>query len=259
MSAPPEADRALTFDRAAALYDAERSGYPKSLFADLMAIGRLRPGDRVLEVGCGSGQATEGFLAGGLEVDGVDPGASLIELARKKFAGSAAVRFEAATFEEWALAGRKFHLVAAVQSWHWVAPETGFAKAADALLPRGRLAIFGHIPDWSAELIELLRPAYARFAPDLWVAPGEAWYLPQGPIPDLIEASGYFERPETRSYVWRRTYSACSFAGCLGTRSEILRLPQERRDALLQAIENALPDRVETDWITGLHVSSLKS
>ena len=259
MSAPREADRGRAFERAAALYDDQRSGYPKSLFADLMAIGRLRPGDRVLEVGCGSGQATEGFLAEGLEVHGVDPGASLIELARQKFARSAAVRFEEAAFEEWALAGRKFHLVAAAQSWHWVAPATGFAKAADALLPRGKLAIFGHVPDWSADLIGRLQPAYARFAPELWAPPGEAWYLPQGPIPDLIAASGYFERPQTRSYVWRRAYSARSFAGYLGTRSEILRLPAERRDALLRTIETNVPDRVETDWITRLHVSSLKS
>jgi ubiquinone/menaquinone biosynthesis C-methylase UbiE len=177
-----------------------------------MAIGGLRPGDRALEVGCGSGQATEGLLAEGLEVTGVDPGASLLDLARQKFSGSAAVRFEASTFEEWPLEDRKFHLVAAAQSWHWVAPETGFAKAADALLPRGKLAIFGHVPTWSAELIDRLQPIYARLAPELWARPGEAWYLPHGPIPDLITASGYFERPETRSYVWRRGDSARTFA-----------------------------------------------
>jgi SAM-dependent methyltransferase len=259
MSAPSEADRGRAFDRVAALYDAQRSGYPRQLFADLMTIGRLRAGDRALEIGCGSGQATEGFLAEGLEVIGVDPGESLIDLARQKFSGSARVRFEASTFEQWPLEDRKFHLVAAAQSWHWVAPEVGFAKAADALLPHGKLAIFGHMPVWPAELIDRLRPIYARLAPELWARPGEAWYLPQGPIPDLIAASGLFERPENRSYVWRRAYSARSFAGYLGTRSEILRLPAERRDSLLQAVENTVPDLVETDWVTNLYVSSLKS
>ena len=33
----------------------------------------------------------------------------------------------------------------------------------------------------------------------------------------------------------------------------------ERRDGLPQAIENILPDLVETDWITNLYVSSLRS
>jgi hypothetical protein len=189
----------------------------------------------------------------------VDPGASLLELAREKFAGSAAVRFDASTFEEWSLEDRKFHLVATAQSWHWVAREVGFAKAAHALLPHGKLAIFGHIPTWSAELIDRLQPTYARLAPELWAPPAEAWYLPQGPIPDLILASGLFERPENRSYVWRRSYSARSFADYLGTRSDHLRLPAERRDGLLQAIEETLPDLVETDWITNLYVSSLRS
>jgi hypothetical protein len=145
------------------------------------------------------------------------------------------------------------------KSWHWVAPEVGFAKAADALLPHGKLAIFGHTPTWSAELIDRLQPIYARLAPELWGRPGEAWYLPHGPIPDLIAASGLFERPENRSYLWRRSYSARSFAAYLGTRSEILRLPTERRHRLLQAIENALPDPVETDWVTNLYVSPLRS
>jgi SAM-dependent methyltransferase len=259
MSAPSKPDQGRTFDGAAALYDAQRSGYPRNLFADLMAIGRLRVGDRALEIGCGSGQATEGLLAEGLEVIGLDPGASLLDLARQKFAGSARVRFEASTFEQWPLEDRKFHLVAAAQSWHWVAPEAGFAKAADALLPDGKLAIFGHTPMWSAELIGSLQPIYARLAPELWSRPGEVWYLPEGPIPDLIAASGVFERPENRSYVWRRAYSARAFAGYLGTRSEILRLPRERRDALLQAVENGVPELVETDWVTNLYVSSLRS
>jgi ubiquinone/menaquinone biosynthesis C-methylase UbiE len=71
-----------------------------------------------LEIGCGSGQATIGFAAEGLDVTGVDPGAALVDLARNKFVGSSTIRFEVASFEEWPLDDHKFHLVAAAQSWH---------------------------------------------------------------------------------------------------------------------------------------------
>jgi ubiquinone/menaquinone biosynthesis C-methylase UbiE len=155
-------DRGRVFDSVAELYDVQRSGYPKALFADIMTIGRLRPGDRVLEVGCGSGQATSGFLAEGLDVTGIDPGASLVGLARDKFLASKAVRFEVTTFEEWPLEERKFNLVAAAQSWHWLRGDVAFAKAAGALVPSGSLAIFGHTPSWSNELIEMLKPIYMR-------------------------------------------------------------------------------------------------
>src|SRR4029079_16021192 len=46
------------FDEDAERYDRARPGYPAELFADLAALTGLRPGDRVLEVGPGTGQAT---------------------------------------------------------------------------------------------------------------------------------------------------------------------------------------------------------
>jgi SAM-dependent methyltransferase len=250
-------DRGRTFDSAAASYDAHRNGYPTSLFADLVTLSRVRRGDRVLEVGCGSGQATIGLVAEGLDVTGVDPGASLVELARSKFAGLSSARFELSTFEEWQPEGRKFHLVAAAQSWHWVRSDIGFIKAADALMRGGSLAVFGHTPAWSAKLIDRIDPIYAQLAPELPAQPPEAGYLPEGPIPDLIGSSGRFGRPEHRGYAWRRDYTAGSFAAYLGTRSDCLLLPEERRAELLSEIEAALPDTVEADWTTNLYVAPL--
>jgi SAM-dependent methyltransferase len=251
-------DRGRIFDSVATLYDAHRSGYPTALFADIMTIGRLRPGHRVLEVGCGSGPATSGFVAEGLDVTGIDPGASLVGLARQKFKASDAVRFEVAAFEEWPLEARKFHLVAAAQSWHWVRGDVAFARAAGALAPDGSLAIFGHTMTWSNELIEILEPIYLAIAPELWSLPPENWYLPHGPISELIAASGRFEHLEHRSYAWRRDYSPKSFSEYLGTRSDHARLPERRRAELLHAIEATLPDTIAADWVTNLYVASLK-
>jgi hypothetical protein len=47
--------------------------------------------------------------------------------------------------------------------------------------------------------------AYARLAPELWGTPSEVWYLPEGPIADLIVTSGLFASPERKSYNWRRS------------------------------------------------------
>ena len=147
-----------TFNTVAALYDAQRSGYPEKLFDELSEVSRLEPGHRVLEVGCGTGQATAGFAARGLDVVAIDPDAALVDVARRKFIGAANVQFEIASFEEWPLGERSFHLVAAAQSWHWVRPDIGFEKAARALAPGGGLAIFGHTPRWSPEIVAAMAP-----------------------------------------------------------------------------------------------------
>jgi SAM-dependent methyltransferase len=251
-------DRGRVFDSVADVYDAQRSGYPRALFADIVAAAQLRAGDRVLEVGCGSGHATVGFVAEGLDVLGVDPGLALIDLARRKFSGAAAARFVVAAFEEWPLEDRRFQLVAAAQSWHWVRGDIGYAKAAEALRPNGHLAIFGHTPAWSAELIDRLRPVYARLAPELWGPSPEAWYLPAGPIPELIAASGCFTLFQRRDYAWRRTYDARAFSAYLGTRSDHLGLSPARRDILLGSIGAALPEVVHTDWVTNLYVARVR-
>jgi len=63
-----------TFNAVAAEYDAVRPTYPRALFEDLAEVVG-GPGERVLEVGCGSGQATRGLLERHWSVVAVDPGA----------------------------------------------------------------------------------------------------------------------------------------------------------------------------------------
>ncbi len=47
-----------------------------------------------------------------------------------------------AAFEAWDPAGREFDAVISGQSWHWVDPVAGAAKAAQVLRPGGRLAVW---------------------------------------------------------------------------------------------------------------------
>src|SRR5690242_18638862 len=53
----------LVFDEVASLYDRVRPGYPDELFADLADVTGLGAGSAVLEVGCGTGQATRALAA----------------------------------------------------------------------------------------------------------------------------------------------------------------------------------------------------
>lgn len=81
---PPDRERLrATFDEAAELYDRGRPGYPEQLFDDLAELARLRPGSRVLEIGCGTGQATAPLAKRGCEVVAVELGAGMAAVARK--------------------------------------------------------------------------------------------------------------------------------------------------------------------------------
>jgi hypothetical protein len=101
------------FDEVPELYDRVRPPYPDELFADLVAITGVDEGSSVLEVGCGTGQATRSVATLGWSVTAVEPGAGIWALARRRLAGFDQVHVEQSTFEEWDDRGRRFHLLLA--------------------------------------------------------------------------------------------------------------------------------------------------
>jgi SAM-dependent methyltransferase len=226
------------FDAVAAEYHAARPAYPSDLFADLARVVG-GPGERVLEVGCGTGQATRGLVDRGWEVVAVDPGAELIALAKASVAGRAA--FHVGPFETFHPEPASFRLVASAQAWHWIDPAVGFAKAAEALQPGGWLAVFGHVPmPPPAEVAARLEPIYAELAPELWGHLPEAWYLPEGPVRALFDASGLFGPVTHEAYAWVERATARAIVRQLATRSYYNALGATRRDRLLAAVEAAL-------------------
>ncbi len=231
-------DEKHSFDGVAAEYHAMRPAYPDALFADLAAVVG-GAGQRVLEVGCGSGQATRGLLAQGWDVVAVDPGAELIALAKTSVTGDVAWRV--IPFEAFEPAPAHFRLVASAQAWHWIDPTIAFAKAAAALQQGGTLAVFGHVPmPPPAEVLARVEPIYAEFAPELWGHLPEAWYLPGGPVRALFDASGLFGPVTHQAYAWSEQVSGRALVRQLRTRSYYGALGAERCDRLLAEVEAAL-------------------
>lgn len=112
MTGPDRRDLGQVFNEVPKLYDRVRPAYPDELFADLVAITGMDRRSSVLEVGCGTGQATRSLAALGCPVTAVEPGAGMAALARQRLAAFGNVEVENRTFEEWATAG-----AASMSSW----------------------------------------------------------------------------------------------------------------------------------------------
>ena len=96
------------FDEVAAEYDRYRPAYPDELVDQACQVAGISSGDRVLEVGCGTGQLTRSLLARGLHVTAIEPGENLIALARQNLAGA---EFVNARFEDALLPREQFRAV----------------------------------------------------------------------------------------------------------------------------------------------------
>jgi SAM-dependent methyltransferase len=234
-------EQRFTFNKVADLYDQARAGYPQAMYDDLMAIADLSAGDALLEVGCGTGKATEEFARRGLNVVALDPGPEMIAAARRRVAASTGVRFLQTTFEAWPVEAGAFSLVAAAQSWHWIAPDIRFKKAFEALAPGGALAVFGSAPEPVPQpLRTALEKVYAIHAPELAGPPAEHAYLPSGLFPGEFDRSGLFGPLIHQSYPWSRSFSARSYVEYLRTVSRYQLMDEKGREDLLAAIAHAI-------------------
>jgi SAM-dependent methyltransferase len=172
------------FDQVAEAYDRHRPTYPDALLDHACEVAALSAGDRVLEIGCGTGQLTRDLVARGLCVSAVEPGERLIALARKNIGGGDDVRgvplsepgsyrdveFVNARLEDAPLPRERFHAVFSAAAMHWIDPDLGWRKAAEALMPGGTLVLvqyFGVNEPRSADDQQALLSAIAKIAPEL--------------------------------------------------------------------------------------------
>ncbi|MEU0075020.1 methyltransferase domain-containing protein [Streptomyces sp. NPDC006332] len=239
------------FNEVPELYDRVRPGYPDELFADLGAVSGMGEGSSVLEVGCGTGQATRSLAALGCSVTAVEPGVDMAALARHRIASFPNVEVETSTFEEWDDRGRRFDVVVAASSWHWVDPLVGWRRAHDVLAPGGWMALLGHVVvrrPGEAQVYAETADLHERFCPgnpdwghppleDEVRATDEGWGLVDGP-------GELFGPASVRWYPTVQWFDGDGFADHLRSLSLYRRLEPDVREPLLDAIAGRIRTRM---------------
>jgi SAM-dependent methyltransferase len=225
---------AESFGADAERYDRTRPRYPDALVQRIIAAS---PGPDVLDVGCGTGIAARQFQAAGATVLGVDVDARMADFARQR-----GLEVEVATFESWDPAGRSFDAVIAGQTWHWVDPVAGAAKAAQVLRPGGRLALFWNVFQPSVELAEAFSAVYSRVLPELPAfRPGaDAYSAIVTKVADGIREVGAFDAPEQWRFGWERTYTRDEWLDQLPISGFHNQLSPDNADELLAGIGAAV-------------------
>ncbi len=255
-----------TFDRVASLYDEARPGYPGALFDDVVSLSGLPPGGRILEIGCGTGQATVPFARRGYRILCVELGENLAAVARRKLAAYPRVEVRTGAFEDWPAEEGAFDLVISATAFHWIDPKIAYPKTARALGSEGAIALFWneHVQsDKSEGVFEAVQEIYRREAPEI-LDDDEDYGGPPHPdeVPDRtgeIEESGLFGGVIVRKYRWDETYDAESYVRVLNTYSSHRDLDSTARERLFRGIAELIDaefgGRIIKAYLTVLYVA----
>ncbi|HEY1471532.1 MAG TPA: methyltransferase domain-containing protein [Candidatus Acidoferrum sp.] len=233
----------------AELYD-EKHSFVWKMAAGLLELLEAKSGERILDVGCGTGHLTAKIAANGAQVTGVDQSAEMIQQARAAYP---ALRFEVMdarqlTFPE------KFDAVFSNATLHWIKqPEQAVECIAWVLRPGGRfVAEFGGKGN-TAGLMATVARAWAKAGlpppmPNPWYYPSLAEYA------GLLEKHGLevtygllFDRPtpledgEQGLRNWLEMFGGALMGN----------LPKEQKDRLLEEIQNEARTTLYSDgrWV----------
>jgi trans-aconitate methyltransferase len=164
---------------------AETANFVPALGAPVLELLAPRPGERILDLGCGDGVLTEKLIAAGTEIVAVDAAPDMVAAARAKGLDARVMPGQSLAFEH------EFDAVFSNAALHWMQPpEAVLAGVRRALKPGGRFVaeMGGH--NNTAAILVAVAAVLARRGLDAhrlspWYFPSAAAYRAK------LEAAGF--------------------------------------------------------------------
>ncbi len=227
-----------TFEKISRLYDKARISYPPQLIDDIVAYSKIRLNGKILDVGCGTGQATLPFAQRGYYVVGLDVGKDMIDVATEKCSSFPKVSFKVGKFEDVELPDSSLDVITSGMAWHWIDPMNGEQKAHRILKRRGTLALF-----WSYQRKE--ESDFVKAVGTVLDNYGEKDRGPAGSrvksfinaLYDQLKQSKFFTSVEMREYDENIEFSKQRYLDLVISYGWVQVLPEEKRGHLIKDMQ----------------------
>lgn len=234
-----------TFDAEAALYHKARPRYPEDLFDRLVGVTGLEPNSKLLEIGPGTGIATEPLARRGYHIIGVELGPEMAAEARRNLSAYPKTRIENVAFEEFDALPGSFDLIYSATAFHWIDPKVNFEKPFSLLNQDGHLAIIHceHVSDEKGDdFFSASQPIYQKY--DHGHNPtDEAKLLPTSGIPPSEIDEKLFEFVAYEAFPVINHYSAYEFCELLTTYSPTLAMDNDTRTGFLTSMRELIEEK----------------
>ncbi|HBL83459.1 MAG: methyltransferase [Clostridiales bacterium GWF2_38_85] len=227
------------FDSIPEKFDKWRPRYCDELFADLIEYAKLDSEKIALEVGPGTGQATEPVLKTGCSYLAIELGENFTEFMTNKFSHYKNFHIINADYETYDLKSNSFDLVYSAAAFQWIPEKVGYPKAYDILKSSGTFAMFMMRPDiqpgggyTDEPLYTKIQEVYSEFFHP------ETEYKCQLNY-DARDKYGFIDL-ECREYHKTRVYNADDYVSLIGTHSDHLTLQEPYKTKFFEGIRDVI-------------------
>jgi SAM-dependent methyltransferase len=254
----PDGGRTIDWGHTSHDYSQYRPGPPDSFYEVLRGLGLGLAGQRILDLGTGTGALARRFATQGCRVTGVDISQEQIAAARNLARSSALeIDFRVAPAEQTGLPEAAFDVITACQSWLYFKKPAACIEARRLLAPGGRL-LTAHLcwlprldplAQASEELVLRFNPAWtgADFSGDIPTS------LPWSKDFFRVSAMFFYDEPiEFTRDQWRGRIRACRGIGASLSKDEVARFDSEHQTLL----DRTVPDRFSVLHRIDCHVLS---
>ncbi len=234
------------FDENVVLYDKFRPTYGTKIFEDILSYSKITQSSKILEIGCGTGNATLPIIQTGAEVTAVEIGENLSQYTAQKFSKYSNFHVIHSAFEDFQT-HTKYDLIFSATAFHWIKPDKSYIKCKDLLKQDGVLAVFWNTPRISRKnvvLYEEIQGLYQNFMPNAQeekeLLLESKWYTQRcNDLNGFLKENGYLNCI-FKIYQGTRVFSADEYIGLLQTYSNHMALPPNVQTPFFEKIHSAI-------------------
>ena len=226
------------FDTIPEAFDKYRPHYSPELFDDLIRCAGIGPDKSVLELGPGTGQATDPILDTGCDYHCIELGKHLAAKMTEKYGNRDNFHIVNDDFITHDFKGQRFDMIYSAATIQWIPEEIAFSKTFELLKPGGLLAMIRILGDYKTpnpQLFDEIQKVYAaHFHP---VTPYQHRHF------QYQNAVNYgYTDFEKRAYHGTRRMNADQYIAMTSTHSDHITIPEPHRTPFFAGLRQAVLD-----------------
>jgi len=232
-------DFRTVFDSIPEQFEQWRPRYCDELFVDLIEYAKLDSGKTVLEVGPGTGQATEPILKTGCSYTAIELSEIFVTFMKGKFGSYNNFQIVNSDFETCDLGNNRFDLVFSAAAFQWIPEKIGYPKAYEILKRGGAFAMFMMRPDiqpgggyTDEPLYSKIQEVYAKY------------FRPETEYKCKLDYDARekyrFIDLERREYRKTREYSADDYVSLISTHADHITLKEPYKEKFYSGIREVI-------------------